>query len=178
MSTFIIHLPDGGKLPVALLHGPIEFDAYVSALKQPSSFPAELKRNYLGFFSQSQQPVVSQPDPSYTLYENGNHLAVYVFRPTAAGLQVEHCAPTNGRAVTPEIRAILEKTLKPECLIDVSRAQRGIYFDQSQDLVHMTQGETEEAFKERAALAGMTQIEQYHKTHQDESKVVHRPVVR
>jgi hypothetical protein len=154
-----VSLPNGHDINVEEIVGPESFKGFLEKFtRKPSVAP---RQNRLFLFFAPKQNIRMQDLTAYALYENGSHVAFYKIEQTKAGIIVSHCAPTNERTITPEIRALLE-SLQPTEILDVGR-QKGLYFNQDQNLVRREPGETEVVFKERLIAEALRQIEQLHK---------------
>ncbi len=159
MQPIKVSLPDGRGIDVEEIVGPESFKGFLEKFTRKQT--AAPRQNRLFLFFAPKQNTRMQDLAAYALYENGSHIAFYKIEQTKAGIIVSHCAPTNERTITPEIRAMLE-ALQPTEILDVGR-QKGLYFSQDQDLVRREPGETEVVFKERLITEALRQIEHLHR---------------
>jgi hypothetical protein len=159
MQPMKVVLPDGRSIDVEEVVGPDSFKHFIEKFHQSEHKAAAARQNRLFlFFTPKHTPNSEiQHRNAYAMYQNGNHMSFYQLEQNASGITVSHCAPTNERAITPEVRPYIE-ALNPKEILDMGR-QKGIYFNQDQDLMRREPGEPEDAFKKRFIIESVRQIE-------------------
>ncbi len=161
-----VALPDGRNIDVHGVSGPEHFKDFLDNIQSLIKPQPEVKQQKLFLFFASRSPVDqgARERKTYALYQNGDHMAFYILEQKAKGIVVSHCAPGNERAITPEIKPLID-ALKPLVIHDVGH-QKGIYFNQDQDLLRPESGESVESYIQRFAIESVRQIEQLQKQQQ------------